>query len=77
MEEEKEEEEQDDDDDVHCFSCKVLVIRCQILMKLEYTYTKFHTHPSSGSRVVPRRRMNRHTHMTKLIIAFGKSCKFP
>ena len=45
---------------VNCFSCKVPVILCQILMKLEYSYTKFHTNPSSGSRIVSCRRTNTH-----------------
>jgi len=35
---------------VQCFLCKVPVILSQILIKLEYSYIKFHTNPSSGSR---------------------------
>ena len=30
---------------VHCFSRKVPVILCRTLIKLEYSYTKFHKNP--------------------------------
>ena len=38
---------------------------------------KFHQNPSNGSRVVPHRRMNRQTDMTKLIIAFHNFANVP
>jgi hypothetical protein len=56
---------------------------CQILMKLEFSRqnfikflnTTFHENPSSGSRVVPYRRTDGQTDMTKLIIAFRNFAK--
>ena len=63
---------------------------CPILMKTEfsrqilknYSNTKFHENPSSGSRVVPCGQTDGRTDMTKIIIAFHnfastpKSCAF-
>jgi hypothetical protein len=57
----------------------------QILMELEfsllvfeeYSNIKFYVNPSSGSRVVPWVQADRHTDMTKLIIAFYSFVKAP
>jgi hypothetical protein len=57
---------------------KVPVYSCYILTKLEFSRnilekssnTKFHENPSSGSRVVPCREMDRRTDMMNLIVAF-------
>jgi hypothetical protein len=51
---------------------------CHVLMKLEfsgnisekYSNIQFHENPSSGSRVFPCGRTDRHTDMTKIIVAF-------
>jgi len=58
---------------------------CPILMKLEfsrqifkkYSNIKFHENPSSGSRVVARRRTDGRTDMTKLTFAFRNFVKAP
>jgi hypothetical protein len=54
-------------------------------MKLEYSRhifqkydnIKFHVNPSSGSRVVPRGRMDRQTDMTKLTVALRAFANAP
>jgi hypothetical protein len=69
---------------VHTSSCKVAVIFCQILKKLEfsrqifkkYSNTNFPENPSSGSRV-PWGRTDRKTDVTKLIVAFHNFAKLP
>jgi len=56
-----------------------------MLMKLEhfrqifeeYSNIKFHENPSSGSRVVPRRRTNGRTDMAKLVVTFRNFSKAP
>jgi len=66
---------------VHRPSCKIPVIFCQFLFKLEfcrqifekYSNIKFHRNPSIGSRIVPCRRMD----MTNVIVAFRNIANAP
>jgi len=54
------------------FEKNLLNIKCVFWFPLQKsTNTKFSENPSTGSRVIPYRQTDRHTDMTKLIVAFG------
>jgi len=60
------------------YSCQIFngnLIFWQIFKK--YWYVRFHENPSSGSGVITCGRKDRHTHMTKPIVAFRHFAKVP